>query len=147
MKVRFPKLLFLKSKLFIGMVIGFILTFFSIYFFHAQVKRTSTNEYCENCHVHPQAIKSWKQGAHYKTASGVVTNCVDCHLPPDGLEYLVEKSKAGARDLYSFYFTDTSLIDWEAKSSLEHAAGFTFDDSCNRCHAELFPLELNSKGV
>jgi len=147
MKVRFPKLSFLKSKLFIGIAIGFILTSFSIYFFYAQVKRTSTNEYCESCHVHPQAIKSWKEGAHYKTASGVVTNCVDCHLPPGGWEYLIEKSKAGARDIYSFYFTDTSLIDWEAKSSLEHAVVFTFDDSCTRCHAELFQLELNNKGV
>ena len=120
MKVRFPKLSFLKSKLFIGMVVGFILTSLSVYFFYAQVKRTSTNEYCESCHVHPQAIKSWKDGAHYKTAtSGVVTNCVDCHLPPDGVPYLVEKAKAGARDLYSFYFTDTSLIDLASQSISE----------------------------
>ncbi len=147
MKVRLPKLSLLKSKLFIGLVIGFFLTALSIYFLFGQVKRTSTNEYCESCHVHPQATKSWKAGAHYKTASGVVTNCVDCHLPPEGLEYLVEKSKAGARDLFSFYFTDTSLIDWESRSGLEHAAGFIYDDSCTRCHVELFQLELNNKGV
>jgi formylglycine-generating enzyme required for sulfatase activity/nitrate/TMAO reductase-like tetraheme cytochrome c subunit len=147
MKLKILKLSFLKSRVFIGLVIGSVLTCMSIYFFFAQVKRTSTNEYCESCHVHPQATESWEDGAHYKNASGVVTNCVDCHLPPEGVPYLVEKAKAGARDLYSFYFTDTSLIDWEAKSGLEHAASFTFDDSCTRCHAELFPPQLNNKGL
>lgn len=147
MKVRLPKFSFLKSKLAIGLLIGILITTCSIYFFYAQVKRTSTNDYCESCHVHPQATKSWKDGKHYKTASGVVTNCVDCHLPPEGIEYLWEKGKAGARDLYAFYFTDTSLIDWEAKSGLEHAGSFTFDESCSRCHAELFPLQLTSEGV
>lgn len=136
-----------KSKAFIGLVAGAFLATGVLYFGFAEVKRTSTNEYCESCHVHPHSTETWKQGPHYRTASGVVVNCVECHLPPEGVDHLVEKAKAGARDLYAFYFTDISTIDWDAKSSLEHAKLITFDDACSRCHVELFPMGLEDKGV
>ena len=136
-----------KSKLFWGVVLGVLLASGGFYLAGLGVKATSTNEYCASCHVHPQAISSWKKGAHYLNQSGVVANCVDCHLPPEGLERYVEKSKAGLRDLYGFYFTDTSKIDWEGLSTLENAKHYTFDSACLSCHQELFPLELNEKGV
>jgi len=136
-----------KSRLFVGMVLGFVLTAGGLYMTSVGMQRTSTNDYCASCHVHPQAISSWKKGPHYQNTSGVVTNCIDCHLPPKGFDHVVEKSKAGLRDLYSFYFTDVSKIDWEALSSLENAAHYTFDESCMSCHQELFPIGLNEKGV
>ncbi|UCF36327.1 MAG: SUMF1/EgtB/PvdO family nonheme iron enzyme [Acidobacteriota bacterium] len=147
MKLNPFRFLRIKRATLIALVVGMGLAAALIFFGFATVKRTSTNDYCESCHVHPQATESWKQGPHFKTPSGVVVNCVECHLPPEGVEHLVEKGKAGARDLYGFYFTDTSLIDWEEKSSLEAAMHFTYDDACSRCHVELFPRELNQKGV
>ncbi len=42
----------------------------------------STNESCMMCHVHPHAEESWKLSVHVNNGSGVMVNCVDCHLPP-----------------------------------------------------------------
>jgi len=144
--IRFTKKL-LRSRLIVGLLLGVVFAAIGLYLAGRVVKSTSTNEYCASCHVHPQATSSWKKGPHYQNTSGVVTNCVQCHLPPEGLEYYVEKSKAGARDFYAFYFTDVSKIDWEALSTLENAAHYTFDSACTSCHQELFPIELNEKGV
>lgn len=138
---------FLRSRLAVGLLTGMVLAAIGIYLVGIGMKRTSTNDYCASCHVHPQAISSWKKGPHYQNTSGVVTNCVQCHLPPEGVDHFVEKSKAGLRDLYAFYFTDVSQIDWEALSTLENAANYTFDSACTSCHQELFPIELNEKGV
>ncbi len=113
----------------------------------AGMDRTSTDEYCASCHVHPQATDSWKQGPHSKTDSGLVAHCVDCHLPPSGVSHYQEKVRAGLRDLYGYYFTDVAQIDWEALSSYEHALNYTFDSSCLSCHVELFPPALSNKGV
>jgi formylglycine-generating enzyme required for sulfatase activity len=147
MKLNPLKWVSLRSKVALGLLIGVILSCAAFYLSYAALKRTSTNEYCESCHIHPQATKSWKQGQHYKTSSGVVVNCIECHLPPEGIDYLVEKSKAGARDLYGFYFKDPESFDWEAISALEHAVLYTYDAACSRCHVELFPTELNEEGV
>ena len=146
MIIRFTRKL-LRSKLVVGLLLGLAFAFIGLYLAGTGLKHTSTNEYCASCHVHPQAISSWKRGPHYQNTSGVVTNCVECHLPPEGLDHFVEKSKAGLRDIYSFYFTDISKIDWEALSTLENAVHYTFDSACSRCHQELFPIDLNEKGV
>ena len=63
----------------------------SVFVFNKIVDSTSTNDFCASCHVHPQASQSWKLGNHFDTKSGFVANCVDCHLPPSGWDYLQEK--------------------------------------------------------
>jgi len=146
MMIRFTQKL-LKSKVVVGLLLGCIVTAIGLYLAGRGIKRTSTNEYCASCHVHPQATLSWKKGAHFQNTSGVVTQCIECHLPPEGLDHLVEKSKAGIRDLYAFYFKDVSEIDWEVVSTLDNAVHYTFDSACSRCHQELFPIDLSEKGV
>ena len=147
MRFKLSRFLSFRNRVFLGAVLGCGLTLVAVFVAQAEMKRTSTNEYCESCHVHPHATESWKLGAHYKNKSGVVVGCIECHLPPDGVDHVVEKAKAGIRDLYAFYFTDVDAIDWEAKSTLEAAVHFTFDVSCVRCHQELFPIGLSEDGV
>ncbi len=108
---------------------------------------TSTDEFCGICHVHPHVEISWKQSGHFKNRSGVVVHCVECHLPPGGVRYVTEKARLGIRDGFAFFFTDTDKIDWEAKSTLEAAAHYTFDESCVRCHQDLYSKDLTPKGV
>ncbi len=108
---------------------------------------TSTNSYCESCHVHPQATESWRNGPHASTHSGVAVACVACHLPPRGRQHYQEKVLAGARDFYGYYFTDTKKIDWEARSTLQEAIRYTFDSACSDCHVELFPTTADNKAV
>ena len=110
------------------------------------VEATSTNDFCARCHVHPQATSSWKQGVHYATQSGYRTACVECHLPPKGEGYLVEKAKTGMRDLWSLWTKDSTEFDWDAASTLERASKHVYNSSCVKCHENLFPAKLTREG-
>jgi cytochrome c nitrite reductase small subunit len=123
-------------------LIGVIFVFLA----RAGMDATATNEYCESCHFHPQATQSWKLSVHHDTESGIVVNCVDCHLPPKGFAHLYEKSKAGIRDLYGKWTNEPDEINWEVKSRREHAVKFVFKESCVHCHQNLFPKGLTKKG-
>jgi len=107
---------------------------------------TSTNEFCERCHVHPQATQSWRHGAHFDNKSGVVVNCVDCHLPAEGTAYLMAKTSTGLRDLVGMIFKNTESINWEMKSSREIASEHVYKSSCIYCHQNLYPRTLSKKG-
>ncbi len=110
------------------------------------VKATSTNDYCASCHVHPQATASWKQGVHYATKSGYRVSCTECHLPPKGEGYLIEKAKTGSRDLWSHWTKDSTEFDWEAASTLERASKHVYNSTCLKCHENLFPAALTREG-
>lgn len=128
--------------IFAGFVIGIVVTIY----FNKAMDATSTNESCEMCHVHPHVFESWKQSVHYDTRVGIHVGCVDCHLPPKGQNYLKEKIKASARDLYGMVFKDSADFNWEEKSTLEFASKHVFQESCVHCHQNLFPLTLTKDG-
>lgn len=128
---------------FIGLITGIFLLLFS----YKALEYTSTDESCAICHVHPHSTSSWKMSAHYGNTSGVVVHCVDCHLPPSGIRYYTEKARTGIKDIYGYIFKDIEEIDWEAKSTIEHAKKFTYNESCRHCHQNLFQLDLSQKGV
>ncbi|MBN2597831.1 SUMF1/EgtB/PvdO family nonheme iron enzyme [Labilibaculum sp.] len=108
---------------------------------------SSSDEYCMSCHVHSHSDNEWKISSHHNNKSGVVIHCVDCHLPPkEHIAYWPEKITAGSRDLYSYWCKDTDQINWDEKSTLENAKHHTFNESCIKCHQNLFPLNLSKKG-
>jgi formylglycine-generating enzyme required for sulfatase activity len=76
----------------------------------------------------------------------MVIHCVECHLPPGGVPYAMEKARLGIRDAWSTAFKDTDSIDWEERSVLEHARTHTFRESCLECHPNLFPIQLSDEG-
>lgn len=109
---------------------------------------TSTNESCMSCHVHPASDNSWKLSSHHNSLSGVLTDCVDCHLPPHGtFRHYVAKTKMGVKDLWGYIFKDTSQFDWEAKSQLEYAVKIVYNESCEKCHVQLFPARISDDGI
>jgi len=97
--------------LIIGIIIGivFVAALYqtSVYF--------STNESCMMCHVHPHAEESWKLSTHVNNGSGVMVNCVDCHLPPkdNTWEHYSAKLVLGMRDVWGYLTKDTADIDWD----------------------------------
>jgi len=107
---------------------------------------TSTNEYCVSCHIHPAADTYWKKSTHYQTNSGIKVACVDCHLPPKGDGYLWAKGTTGLRDLWSMWTKDSASFNWEDRSRLEVARGYVFENSCKKCHENLFPSKLTKAG-
>ena len=120
---------YLKNNLLLVVFIGFFIGILIMLLFYKTLKITSTNESCEVCHVHPHVFDSWKLSDHHDTRVGMHIGCVDCHLPPEGEGYLVEKMKASARDLYGFVFKDSADYKWELKSTLENAKKQTFKES------------------
>jgi sulfatase modifying factor 1 len=110
------------------------------------ITKTSTNQYCMSCHVHPMADNSWKRSGHYDTKSGYRISCVECHLPPKGHGYIWQKGKTGLRDLWSHWTKDSASFDWEDRRRLEAAREYTFESSCIKCHENLFPAELTKDG-
>ena len=107
---------------------------------------TSTDRYCMSCHVHPGADNSWKLSTHYNNNSGNIVHCVECHLPPEGHGYIAAKAKHGFKDVYGYYFKDSVKIDWQKKKLLENAKGFVYQNSCEKCHQNLFPVSLSVNG-
>ena len=108
--------------------------------------KTSSEEYCISCHIHPEADAAWKQSVHYQTKSGVRTSCVDCHLPPKGSGYLWAKGTTGLRDLWSYWTKDSASFDWNDRGRLEVARTHVFENSCTECHENLFPVNLSREG-
>ena len=127
--------------------IGVIVTFIIVILSQKAIKVTSTDEYCQSCHIHPMADDSWKKSTHFYNKSGVKVHCVECHLPPkDQPDYLVHKARTGLKDLYGFYFKDPKSFDWESKGMLEHAVKIVYNESCIKCHQNLYTKGLSTDG-
>lgn len=137
---------FFRKRILLVLFIGFTFGVLALIGFNKSVAYTSTNEFCEICHVHPHVFDSWKLSTHYDNRHGVQVDCVDCHLPPKGEGYLIEKTRLGIKDIYGFYFKDHESFNWEAKSTFEQAQHFTYKASCIKCHVNLFPLTLSPEG-
>ncbi len=131
-----------RSPFFWGVVVGVV----GLLLLRGGNSVTSTDDFCESCHVHPQATSSWIQSTHYTTKSGTVIHCVECHLPPGGVDYAIQKTRLGVRDAIGMALKDHESFDWEARSQLEHARTYVFRESCLDCHPNLFPLELTDEG-
>jgi formylglycine-generating enzyme required for sulfatase activity/nitrate/TMAO reductase-like tetraheme cytochrome c subunit len=127
-------------------LLGVILAAVLVFVGNKMVVATSTNEYCESCHIHPHSTDSWKLSTHYDNKRGIQVHCVDCHLPPHGEGYLVEKAKTGARDVWAKWTKDPDSFNWEAKSQIEYAKRHTFEVSCIHCHKNNYPLGLTKEG-
>ena len=128
---------------FIGIVTYVILLFIT----NKVVKITSSDEYCQSCHVHPDADASWKKSTHFYNPSGVRVHCVECHLPPkEDNRYLFIKASTGLNDLYGYYFKDKKSFNWENKRLLEHAVKMVYNESCTKCHQNLFSKGLSAEG-
>jgi len=107
---------------------------------------TSTDRFCARCHVHPQSTTSWQQSTHYKNESDTIVHCVECHLPPGGLGYVVQKARLGVKDAYGHLFKDEAKFNWEQRSQLEYAKTYTFRSACLYCHPDLFPIGQSEDG-
>ena len=110
---------------------------------------TSTNESCMACHVHEHADQAWAQSIHGKNnKSGVPTDCAACHLPPKGtFKHFTAKAKMGTKDIFAYLTKDKEKINWEAKQELSHAQKIIPNESCKKCHQNLFPAGVSDDAV
>jgi formylglycine-generating enzyme required for sulfatase activity len=137
---------FFRNKLLLLIITGFLLGIVATLCSNKAIKATSTDSFCEVCHVHPHVFNSWKLSSHYVTTSGVKVGCVECHLPPEGEGYLKEKIRLGAKDIWGYLTKDSAEFNWEGRRTVEMARHFTYQESCVKCHVNLFPLTLTKEG-
>jgi formylglycine-generating enzyme required for sulfatase activity len=138
----------IKRKHYLLFIAGGLSVILFLLLFNKTIQYTSSNEFCNSCHVHPHAETSWKLSVHHNTQSGVSVNCVDCHLPPkeQTARFLTRKAYHGFHDLYAYMTMDTDEIDWAEKRSTEAAQRFVYEDGCIKCHTNMFPSTLNEQG-
>ncbi|MDR3250254.1 MAG: SUMF1/EgtB/PvdO family nonheme iron enzyme [Tannerella sp.] len=135
-----------KKRIFLlGLLFGFALFIsgyqISVYY--------SSDESCMKCHVHPHATQSWKQSAHVNNGSGVVTHCIDCHLPPSSRtwSHYSAKARLGVKDVWGYLVKDSADFNWEMKSELEYAVKHVSNESCKECHQNLLPQGITDDGI
>ncbi len=138
----------IKLRHYLIFITGGLAVILFLLLFQKTVDYTSTNEFCNKCHVHSHADASWKLSVHNNTRSGISVKCVECHLPPEEQTtyFLTRKAYHGFHDLYVYLTTDLDEIDWEAKQSNEAAKRFVYEDGCKKCHTNLFPTTLSVQG-
>lgn len=129
----------------VGVIVGVALALTLSHVYH----RSSSNEACAQCHVHPHSEDSWKQSVHYNNGSGTKTDCAACHLPPAGtFDYFKAKAKTGMKDAWVYLTTkDKENIDWDSKGEMEHAVKIVYNESCKECHVNLFPKGITDDGI
>jgi len=138
----------IKRKHYLLFITGGLSVILFLLLFKKTVNYTSTDEFCNSCHVHPHAEASWRLSTHHNTSSGVSIKCVDCHLPPEDqpVRFLTQKAASGFHDFYAYMTMNPEEIDWEAKRSTEYAQRIVYEDGCLKCHSNLFPATLSTKG-
>lgn len=131
-------------KLVAAFFLGVFVTLFFIGFTHLSFNLTGTNEFCGKCHEMMPQVNTWKMSVHVVNRSGVVADCVDCHLPPHGIEHYTYKAWSGLRDVVVHYLGDPQKVDWEAKRFTKE--NYLFEDACVECHQDLTPPGLGRGG-
>ncbi len=137
---------FFRKKGVLLVLAGFLGAVLIIFSGNKAFKATSTDEFCNSCHVHPHATNTWKMSTHYDNKRGIIVHCVDCHLPPEGMYKFTEKVRTGIRDVYGTLFKDIEDLNWEQMSTLEAAVHHTYEESCIACHENFFPIGLSTEG-
>ncbi len=79
---------------------------------------------CINCHIMEPQYDSWSKGGHH-----AVAGCVDCHLPPAGLEKWIAKGDNGWRHSWAFTFQD-----FHEPIRITPRNARILQENCLRCH-------------
>jgi len=99
---------FFRKHLFLLLLCAFAIGILATISGNKAIEYTSTDEFCASCHVHPHVFTSWKLSTHYDNKGGIQVHCVECHLPPKGQGYLLEKTRLGLKDVYGYLFKDSA---------------------------------------
>ncbi len=118
----------------VGIVVAFPL--FSMTYF--TMVRTSTPRFCATCHEIKPAVRAWRGSTHVNNDSGVVADCMDCHLPApqDTFDFFFAKTTHGAKDIVMHF-----VMERYDRQKNRMAAYASFDnDQCLKCHRNLLHM-------
>ncbi|MBT8342156.1 MAG: cytochrome C [Desulfatitalea sp.] len=97
--------------------------------------RTSTPEFCASCHEIKPAVTAWRASTHTNNATGVVVDCMDCHLPApqDTFDFFFAKSYHGIKDVVIHFL----MADYDREKARQLAYAAFDNDQCRKCHRNL----------
>ena len=100
--------------------------------------RTSTPEFCASCHEIKPAVVAWRSSTHTNNASGVVVDCMDCHLPAPHrtFEFFFAKTYHGAKDVVKHFVMD----EYDREKNRQAAYDAFTNEECQKCHRNLLHM-------
>lgn len=125
----------LKSLLLVVMGIFIAFPLFSMTYY--TMVRTSTPSFCASCHEIHFAYNSWKTSSHVNNRSGVVADCMDCHLPApqDTVNFFYSKTLHGAKDIFVHVIKGSA--NYDHGKAREKAYGSIKNQQCLKCHRNI----------
>ena len=119
-------------------VLGILIAFplFSISYY--TMVRTSTPDFCASCHEIKPAVVAWRSSTHVNNASGVVVDCMDCHLPApqETFDFFFAKSYHGIKDVVIHYLGG----DYDREKARNNAYAAFDNRECQKCHRNLLNM-------
>jgi cytochrome c-type protein NapC/trimethylamine-N-oxide reductase cytochrome c-type subunit TorC len=124
----------------IGILVAFPLFSMSYY----TMVRTSTPDFCASCHEIKPAVVAWRSSTHANNASGVVADCMDCHLPApqDTFDFFFAKSYHGIRDVVIHFLSG----EYDQEKARNNAYAAFENRECQKCHRNLLYMP-NRRGA
>jgi cytochrome c-type protein NapC/trimethylamine-N-oxide reductase cytochrome c-type subunit TorC len=100
--------------------------------------RTSTPQFCASCHEIKPAVVAWRSSTHTNNATGVVVDCMDCHLPApqDTFDFFFAKSYHGLKDVAVHFFVG----EYDRAKAREAAYDAFNNKMCQKCHRNLLHM-------
>ncbi|GAL07174.1 cytochrome c-type protein TorC [Photobacterium aphoticum] len=122
-------------------LVGIGITLAGVLTVHKSFEFASQTEFCTSCHTMQQNYEEYKQSVHFKNASGVRAECVDCHQPKD-LPGAVMRKLGAWKDVYHHFVTgkidtpekleehrlELAQVVWERMKSQN-------SKTCKSCHS------------
>ena len=118
----------------LGILIAFPLFSMSYY----TMVRTSTPDFCASCHEIKPAVVAWRSSTHTNNASGVVVDCMDCHLPApqNTFEFFFAKTYHGLKDVAIHFFVG----EYDQEKARNKARAAFRNSECQKCHRNLLNM-------
>ncbi len=118
----------------LGILIAFPLFSMSYY----TMVRTSTPEFCASCHEIKPAVVAWRSSTHTNNASGVVVDCMDCHLPApqNTFDFFFSKTYHGIKDVAIHIFSG----EYDRERARNNSYAVFTNRECQKCHRNLLNM-------
>ena len=126
----------IKPAIFIALGILIAFPLFSMSYF--TMVRTSTPDFCASCHEIKPAVVAWRSSTHANNASGVVVDCMDCHLPApqDTFDFFFAKTYHGLKDVAIHFF----VREYDQEKARNNAYAAFENSECQKCHRNLLHM-------
>lgn len=122
-------------------VLGGVIAFPLFSMTYYTMVRTSTPQFCGSCHEIVPAVETWKLSTHHNNDSGVVADCMDCHLPAPQrtFDFFYSKTYHGIKDVVAHFTMD----EYDREKNRQKAYASLENDQCMKCHRNLLHLPDN----